>query len=302
MIVAVSDRMVTAGDDIEFEQPQPKVFEIGTTAAALIYGDIPIQSAVAFTVNRLLHLRPLADMNGIAKLYAEEYGKLFHEHAEAALLRPLGLSRGDLLSPAAGIAPYVADRLVRQMQTYELDSGGGAILIGANQQGGVHMYQIEDPGVATCADSIGYAIGGIGSWHAESQFTFARYTKQWPLAEALFLAYKAKRRAEVAPGVGKETDVILITSTAPPARLHFVDVVTAQGRRPPSALMDGLKQIYRRFEREERAISNAANREAGRHVKRLFEAPAQKRAKLRLATGSTLPTSSAASNPSERGS
>lgn len=39
---------------------------------------------------------------------------------------------------------------------------------------------------------------------------FAKYTSAWTLTDALFLAFKAKKRAEVAEGIGESTDMVTI--------------------------------------------------------------------------------------------
>jgi hypothetical protein len=39
---------------------------------------------------------------------------------------------------------------------------------------------------------------------------FARYTTEWHVGRALLLLYSAKQHAEVAPGVGKETNMFFI--------------------------------------------------------------------------------------------
>ena len=55
-----------------------------------------------------------------------------------------------------------------------------------------------------CYDMIGFAAIGIGGWHAQSRFMFAKHTRRSPQPETLLLTYSAKKQAEVAPGVGKK--------------------------------------------------------------------------------------------------
>lgn len=77
---------------------------------------------------------------------------------------------------------------------------------------GQHIYVTHDSDVG-CYDAIGFASIGIGARHANSQFMFQGHTPRSPLAETLLLTYIAKKRAEVAPGVGSETDIFLIGPT-----------------------------------------------------------------------------------------
>ncbi len=84
------------------------------------------------------------------------------------------------------------------------------IVAGIDKNGG-HIYEISDPGVSYCFDSIGFCSEGSGSTQAESLFTYVKYSRRATLNRALFNIYEAKKRAEGAPGVGELTDVGIIT-------------------------------------------------------------------------------------------
>lgn len=83
-----------------------------------------------------------------------------------------------------------------------------AIVMGLDQSG-AHLYAIDNRGT-TCQDWVGFTSIGAGYWHANSQLMFAGHVKTRQLAETTMLVYTAKRRAEVAPGVGEETDMVVI--------------------------------------------------------------------------------------------
>jgi hypothetical protein len=74
---------------------------------------------------------------------------------------------------------------------------------------GPHIYMVYNDQVG-CYDNIGFASIGIGARHANSQSMFQGHTPQSSVPETLLLAYTAKKRAEVAPGVGTETDIFAI--------------------------------------------------------------------------------------------
>ena len=89
--------------------------------------------------------------------------------------------------------------------TYEeLDVEG--IVCGVDAQW-PHIYVITDPGIVNCEDSVGFAAVGIGANHADSQFMLAGYHFNETFPRSMFLTYAAKRKAEVAPGVGEATDL-----------------------------------------------------------------------------------------------
>lgn len=88
---------------------------------------------------------------------------------------------------------------------------GLTILLSGADESGAHIYRIEDPGTSECFDSsIGFNAIGIGQDHAVLSLIGNKYTIKMDLNEATYLAYEAKRKAEIAPGVGKETDISII--------------------------------------------------------------------------------------------
>jgi len=66
-----------------------------------------------------------------------------------------------------------------------------------------HLYLVD-------SDDVGFVAIEIGAWHAKSLLMQARYYSGNSFATALSLAYWAKKRAEVAPGVGKSTDMFFV--------------------------------------------------------------------------------------------
>jgi hypothetical protein len=243
MVVAASDRMITAGD-IQFEQPQPKVLQLGEHSAALVFGDVSEQATVVNFMQREIVTRRISNMEEMARCHAQEYAKRRVEIAEARFLRPLGLDKDLFTTQQQHFDPRFIAELTHDMQMCQLDENGGVIVIGTDNLG-AHIYTIGDPGIATCHDSIGFVARGSGQWHAESQFMFSRYVKTWDLERAMYLLYSAKRRAEVAPGVGRGTDLVMIT-TNPRQLWHATD---------GAPLVTQLAQTY---EREQ--LANATSR------------------------------------------
>ena len=219
MIIVATDRMITSGD-IQFEQQQPKIFNIAHNTLALISGDIAVQTALVDSTRAAVQATGIKTVQGVAKVYADEYANYCQRKAESAVLKPLGLDSVDALMkrkwPAA-----VVDELLRQVQ-YAADGDDVATIIAGQDESGQHLCVINQPGIYTVHDRIGFASVGIGQRHAESQFMFAGYTPQWAFPKALYLTYIAKKHAEVAPGVGQYTDLAVITS-GPSANIVVLD-------------------------------------------------------------------------------
>jgi hypothetical protein len=101
----------------------------------------------------------------------------------------------------------VVMRLTDKMEKYSIDLH--ILVVGVDSEG-AHIYHISDPGTAMPFDALGFCCIGTGQRHADVTFAYRRYTPSLPLKKALFIAYEAKKRAEMAGGVGKSTDIAII--------------------------------------------------------------------------------------------
>lgn len=169
--------------------------------------------------------------------------------AEAAVLRPLGL---DLLS---FLGTSLGEALAREMLAFAL--GDVALIIVGIDSSGPHLYSVENEVVA-CHDFAGFASIGIGNWHANSLLMAAGHTKRRLLAETFLLVYSAKRRAEIAPGVGNGTDMFII---GPGLGQHLPEL--------PDSLMDNLERIYNAEQERIRDAASRAAKEVTEYVEKL---------------------------------
>lgn len=153
---------------------------------------------------------------------------------------------------------------------------------------GPHIYSVYD-GEARCYDTIGFASIGIGSGHANSQFMFAGHTWRSPFAETMRLVHTAKKKSEVAPGVGKETDMAI---TGPPlgtAVTVRVDII----RR--------LDALYEKTKKREAKILAIARKEVTSYVEEITKAAAQGQAVTKVDGGKTSADGASISNDPEKG-
>jgi hypothetical protein len=223
-IIGASDRMLTAGD-IEFEPDQAKIWVFSPSIAALIAGDMSIQAEIFKRVEKEVKKWILNDpsdwvkVRSVAELYCAQYRELRRERAEAEILYPLGLTLPTFLDQQANMHPDQVENIAEKLTEYDFPTLLETIFIGKDHDGptGDHdqklvycqLYTTEKDRLS-CLTTVGFAAIGIGKIHAESQFMFSGH---WPLKsfhETLLLTYAAKKRAEVAPGVGKATDMFVI--------------------------------------------------------------------------------------------
>ncbi len=214
LVVCAADQMVTAGD-IEFEPSQAKyhAFSLtpaGPTAAALIAGDNTAQITICSRAMARLSAMPGALVEEVAAVYAEEFQAYRRIAAEANYLKPLGLDSNTFVSRQSELSPSIAQDLVYKLTNSGLDAS--SLIVGRDVTG-AHIFAVHDPGEVFCADAIGFAAVGTGRRHAEAQFCLAGYSQHDSYGRALLLTYRAKKRAEVSPGVGPKTNMFVVTNT-----------------------------------------------------------------------------------------
>jgi 20S proteasome alpha/beta subunit len=254
IVVGASDRMLTAGD-IEFEPPLTKIYGLASHAVAMISGDAADQAEIISATRRRLAQGPVADVRSIVNIYSEEYAAHRRRVASSHFLEPLGLDFPTLKN--GSVEPSILSNLVTQLQTSRLHTS--AIIAGVDGIGS-HIYVVEDPGIPRFCDNIGFAAIGYGQNHAESLFMFRQYSWQWTPDKALFLVYAAKKRAEVAPGVGRETDLFVILPAQP--GVNFI----------PTEFVAELQKIYERDLEGHMGLTNKTQTEVVEFFKRVTQA------------------------------
>jgi hypothetical protein len=220
-VIGASDRMITSGD-IQFEPPQTKIINISTSIAVMIAGDTAIQTEVLYRtradVARRIEAQPEEwwRVSDVAELYRKYYNEAVARRSEQAILAPLGLTHATFLAQQRGMSPQLVRQIATELLNFEAPAAeviiSGVDNMGLGDTPMPHIYVVSN-GRVSCQDVVGFAAIGAGYWHAESQFMFARHTRAKPPAESLLLTYAAKKRAEVAPGVGGDTDMFIVGPT-----------------------------------------------------------------------------------------
>jgi len=207
MIVGASDRLVTY-DDVEYEQPAPKILPLASHTVALIAGSPEDHMTIVQRSFPRIGLLTLPTVEQIANIYADEFANLRRLRAERRYLAPLGLSIWTFLGNQTNLSLDVSSRLVDILEKECLESS--AIIAGSDQFG-PHIYVVTDPGEARCCDLDGWAAIGSGSRHADLQFIEEKYHRAWEFENAFLTTYLAKKKADITPGVGPTTDLFWIT-------------------------------------------------------------------------------------------
>jgi hypothetical protein len=206
--VVATDRMVTLGGFIEFEHAMPKMQPESTRAIAMTAGDTLIGTRIARDVSDALTGTP--PVLEIAQRLAGQYDVARLERMEQQLLAPRGLDFKSFYDLHASLNPQITFAIDQQMQAYNL--GVEFLLAGADDTG-AHVYSVQNPGRPELLhDVIGYAAIGSGAIHAVQSMIGFGHTPNADYQETVFRTYASKRRSEVAPGVGLDTDMAVIST------------------------------------------------------------------------------------------
>lgn len=264
IVLGASDRMITAGD-VEFEPQRTKIWPLTTSINVMIAGDTSLQLEIFYTLRDLVNQRlqekphdwiPVKD---VAEWYYSSYMTVRNRRTENALLNPLGLDRGSFVSEQRRLNPSLANKLATDLVNYDMPEIQ-AIISGVDSSG-AHIYFASNAGTS-CRDSAGFAAIGAGYWHANSQFMFAGHTSAKAFPDTLLLTYAAKRRAEVAPGVGEGTDMFVCG----PVLGTFTTVAPH--------VLESLRQIYEKTRKRASKAQAQASKEVNKYVEELNRASA----------------------------
>jgi hypothetical protein len=84
------------------------------------------------------------------------------------------------------------------------------MIVAGVDDSGARVAYLGNPGTLAWLDKLGYAAIGSGGIHATTKLSLGSQTRGSTLLETLYRVYEAKRAAEVAPGVGPDTDVAIV--------------------------------------------------------------------------------------------
>ena len=211
--VVVIDRMITSPAlAIEFEQHLCKIDQLSKTCVITSAGDALDPKDIFRNSKAKVDQLTRPTIRQISDILKEEFISCRKRNVEDQLLKPRGFDDldefyGRMRELPPDVYSVIDNRIERFHELYDTSM---AIVVTGIDYLGAHIYLVFDPGRTKCFDSIGFHAVGSGTPHAISLFTSYDYTNRFPLNLAIWVAYEAKRRAERAPGVGKETDICIL--------------------------------------------------------------------------------------------
>lgn len=264
-VVGISDQMVTAAD-IQFEPPQAKIFPITTSIVIMTAGDSSFNAEILAEVTETVRTRVEREPDDwwrvadVAKLYQQTAGHLSASKASAALLAPFDLDSQSFITRQSEMSEGFIEKMATELLNFSVPYAQ-VIITGIDKTGG-HIFVVDNSEIM-CLDKLGFASIGAGQWHANSQLMFNCYVPSYPAAGALFECYAAKKRAEVAPGVGSATDMFWILSLGGFSPIN-------------ESVLYKLDEIYEEMRKSEQEAQDEAHKKWVEYVTDLLKQTAEK--------------------------
>jgi len=212
-VVLASDRMVTAHIPIGYEfeyKEDTKIVELDGPASvyALIAGDV-LRGNEIFDLARseLTQKEGGFSASEAAEVVRGSYQKVRLANVIHRDLEPRGLDLNTYYGRHQQPVPQVVQMIDQALDSSDL----GVEIWVAGPSGSTHtIHTILNPGTVHDNSSIGHGAIGSGAPHALYSLIEGSYAPSLDKAAVVDLVKKAKARSEVAPGVGKETTLVVI--------------------------------------------------------------------------------------------
>lgn len=215
--------MITYGD-IQFEPNTSKIVPITKSIIAMTAGDLAFQTEILNNVTKIINNSDTQSVEDVANIYLQCKKILDIKKCENIVLAPFGLTYSMFLDKQLSLRNDFVSSLKDEMKQFSYQLPHVETIITGVDETGPHIYVINNDNIH-CCDKIGFACIGGGARHASSQLMLAGYNFDYALSESLLLTYNAKKRAEVAPGVGKGSDMFMIESKESCFFIHN-DIIT----------------------------------------------------------------------------
>lgn len=200
-IVFATDHMITTGTG-QFEHSFAKYKELNKTTVAMLAGQALLFEDLTQLNNRDIHI------DEIKKQIFENFKKKRKDVIENEIFSIYGINQDffveSLQKPIPN--PFI-HTILEKVSNFKLVTN--ILLIGYND-GLAIISEINEGGIFDFRN-INFHTIGTGAVQASNTLLFQKHSKNDNLSRAIYNVYKSKRNAEVMQGVGKETDILILT-------------------------------------------------------------------------------------------
>lgn len=196
--------MVTSGypNLVEFERSSPKIEHVCAQCVALVAGSAVRYGELLRAVRREVGHTDDLEVAWVVEKVKEKYDEFRTRVLEQSIFRPRGLTRAEFYGRMSTFPQPVIRELDTVCATFDYEVQ--FVICGVDTAGG-HIHLVLNPGHSECLDAVGFSAIGTGAIHASHSLIANGAEPGISLQRGVYLAYEAKRRSEVAPGVGSGT-------------------------------------------------------------------------------------------------
>lgn len=210
-IVAAVDRMITANFPIptEFETDDvPKIYSVGNSALAMSAGNALSAYEIMERAKAQIQSQQISKIEQIVEVIRKTYQDYRQQLIVEKYLEPRGLNLTSYYGMQQKLVLGIVQDIENQLMHFNI--GVDLIVAGCRDGEECHIFSVTHPGVSTTHDAIGHVSIGSGAPHVMYYFIGSNYRKGMSVEEVKKIVLDAKKRSQVAPGVGKQTELIIV--------------------------------------------------------------------------------------------
>jgi len=208
-VVTASDRMVTLSNpSMEYQQNISKTLKVADNCVISASGVAVNITNIYNKTMEILKTKDQHTIKEISDIISNSYQETRKELIEAAILSKVNLDFKSFHEKSRTLNERLVAQITAAVDGYRY--GLDILVAGVDSTGG-HIYAVVDPGVVTPIDALGNIAIGSGRIHATSSFIYSDYGPDLDLKHIASMTYEAKRRSEIAAGVGSETDMYVVS-------------------------------------------------------------------------------------------
>jgi len=210
--VLASDQMTTAHFPIGYEFENEEVKKIikvreKSVAYLLTAGDVLFANEVLEGVRKEVDEKGVTVTPVIAELFRKYYQKVRKQHIIRTELEPRGLTIESYYQGQQRLAQPIVMMIDNALKS---SNPRTELIVAGFGEEYCSVFSIMNPGDLFCHDAIGFAAVGSGGPHAVYSLIESGYKKSMDAKTVYKLVEKAKQRSEVAPGVGRGTEIMSV--------------------------------------------------------------------------------------------
>lgn len=210
-VVVCADRMLSYGPpmNLQAESAVRKIFQLTDSCVLLFSGSVPDGEEICTQTRSAVQAQAHPDIKSIAATAGTVYQRHKMKRAEDTVLRPhLGIDFASFQQLVAQSATsQVLSQMLGMLSQHNL---GLDVMIAGTDADGAHLFLVSHPGNVMPMDTVGSASIGSGGMHGAIKMSLAKHTKDNKLAQTIYDVHEAKVASEIAPGVGKATDIAVL--------------------------------------------------------------------------------------------